>query len=108
MRAALYLLRDSAVELDLYAMLSERLHRIPQSKPQFISWAILHDQYGEGYKRIRDFRARFLRHLANVQAVYRDARLDEIKTDSGRSKGLMLRHSKPPVRKLTVQNPVKR
>ena len=104
---ALYLLRDSAVELDLYAMLSERLHRIPQSKPQFISWTSLHDQYGEGYKRIRDFRARFLRHLANVQAVYRDARIDEIKADSGRSRGLILRHSKPPVRKLTVQNSVK-
>ena len=104
---ALYLLRDSALELDLYAMLSERLHRIPPGKPQFISWASLHAQYGEGYKRVRDFRLRFLRHLTNVQAVYHEARIDEIKADSGRSKGLMLRHSKPPVRKLMVQNPVK-
>lgn len=101
---ALHLLRDSAVELDLYAMLSERLHRIPPGKPQFISWPALHDQYGEGYKRVRDFRARFLRHLANVQAVYADARIDEIKAGNGRSKGLILRHSKPPVRKLMVQN----
>ena len=101
---ALYLLRDSALELDLYAMLSERLHRIPPNKPQFIPWASLHVQYGEGYKRIRDFRSRFLRHLTNVQAVYRDARIDEIKTASGRDRGLMLHHSKPPIRKLTVQN----
>ena len=103
---ALYILRDSALELDLYAMLSERLHRISPHKPQFISWAALHVQYGEGYKRIRDFRSRFLRHLRNVQAVYRDARIDEIKSDSGRNRGILLRHSRPPVRKLVVQNRV--
>ena len=101
---ALYLLRDSALELDLYAMLSERLHRVPPNKPQFISWTSLHAQYGEGYKRLRDFRSRFLRHLANVRAVYQEARMDEVKADSGRSRGLMLRHSRPPVRKLMVQN----
>ena len=104
---ALYLLRDSALELDLYAMLAERLHRIPHNKPQFVSWSSLHAQYGDGYKRIRDFRSRFLRHLTNVQAVYRDARIDEVKADSGRSRGLMFHHSKSPVRKLVVQNPVK-
>ena len=103
---ALHLLRDSALELDLYAMLSERLHRIPLHKPQYVSWSSLHAQYGEGYKRMRDFRSRFLRHLANVQTVYRDARIEEIKASSGRSSGLMLRHSKPPVHKLVVQNPV--
>lgn len=102
---ALYLLRDSALELDLYAMLSERLHRIPPNKPQFVPWNSLHIQYGEGYKRIRDFRSRFLKHLRNVQAVYRDARIEEIKTDSGRNKGLLLRHSSPPIRKLVVQKP---
>ena len=101
---ALYLLKDSALELDLYAMLSERLHRIPHNKPQFIPWASLHAQYGGGYKRIRAFRDKFLSHLLNVQAVYHDARIEEIKSNSGMSRGLLLRSSKPPVRKLMVQN----
>ena len=105
---ALYLLRDSAVELDLYAMLAERLHRIPHAKPQFLPWTILHAKYGEAYKRLREFRKRFLRHLANVRAVYPDAHIEEIKMNNGQSRGLMLFHSKPPVRKLMVQNSVKR
>ena len=105
---ALYLLRDSALELDLYAMLSERLHRIPPNKPQFIPWTSLHAQYGEGYKRIRAFREKFIKHLQNVQVVYHDARIDEIKASNGRSQGLMLHHSKPPVRKLIVQKPVEK
>ena len=103
---ALRLLRDSALELDLYAMLSERLHRIPHNRPHFIPWAFLHAQYGKGYKRIRSFKEKFTKHLRNVQAVYHDARIDEIKASNGRSRGLMLHHSKPPVRKLLVQKPV--
>ena len=105
---ALYLLRDSALELDLYAMLSERLHRIPRNKPQFIPWAFLHAQYGEGYRRIRAFREKFIKHLQNVQVVYHDARIDEIKASNGRSQGLMFHYSKPPVRKLIVQKPVEK
>ena len=105
---ALYLLRDSALELDLYAMLSERLHRIPRNKPQFIPWAFLHAQYGEGYRRIRAFREKFIKHLQNVQVVYHDARIDEIKASNGRSQGLMFHNSKPPVRKLIVQKSVEK
>ena len=67
---ALFLLRDSAVELDIYAMFAERLHRIDPNKPQFVHWAGLRDQYGKGYKRIDNFRKKFRRHLLNVQAVY--------------------------------------
>ena len=100
---ALSLLRDSALELDLYALLAERLHRIPKNKPQFIPWAFLHEQYGSGYKRLREFRKRFLKHLKNVQAVYQQARVEEFKANSGRSKGIQLFASPPPVRKLLVQ-----
>ncbi len=102
---ALYLLRDSALELDLYSMLSERLHRIPYDKSQFVPWASLHEQYGGGYKRIRDFRRRFLKHLLNVQAVYRDARIEEVISNSGMSKGLQLSCSKPPRTQIDCAKP---
>jgi Plasmid encoded RepA protein len=96
---ALHLLRDSALELDLYAMLSERLHRIPANKPQFIPWALLYEQYGAGYARIGDFRRRFIAHLQHVRAVYQVAEIEEIKDSRGQSKGLTLFNSPPPVLK---------
>ncbi len=99
---ALYLLKDSALELDLYAMLAERLHRIPENKPQFIPWSALYDQYGKGYSRIRKFRSKFLNHLRNVHAVYPTASLEETKNNNGNSKGLTLFHSEPPVLKKNV------
>ena len=99
--SALYLLKDSALELDIYAMLAERLHRIPDNgKGQFIPWKELYDQYGGGYKQIRQFRDKFLKHLQNVHAVYSDARLEHEKSTKGRAKGLRLYHSKPPIQKL--------
>ena len=100
------LLKDSALELDLYAMLAERLHRIPYDKPQFVPWARLYEQYGAGYKRIRAFRSKFLKHLQNVTAVYRDANIEEVISNKGMPQGLRLFASKPPVRKLMVQMPV--
>jgi hypothetical protein len=99
---ALMLLRDSALELDLYAMLAERLHRIPYDKPAFVPWAALHKQYGQGYKRIRKFREVFTKHLKNVKAAYPDARIEEETSSSGQPQGLRLYSSKPPIRKLIV------
>ena len=99
---ALYLLKDSALELDLYAMFAERLHRIDPKQPQFIPWARLWEQYGKGYKRIDNFRRRFLHHLLNVHAVYHDAKIEEIRSKGGMPKGLLFANSKPPVAKLIV------
>lgn len=90
---ALIALRDSALELDLYAMLAERLHRISNKKNQYVYWSVLWRQYGQGYKRINDFRRKFKHHLVNVKAVYPEARFE---FDQG---GMKLFHSLPPVRK---------
>ena len=99
---ALFLLKDSALELALYAMFSERLHRINPDQPQFVHWAGLWKQYGRGYKRIDQFRAKFRHHLMNVQAVYPDAQIEDVKSNTGMPRGLLLKHSKPPVRKHMV------
>ena len=107
---ALYLLKDSALELDLYSMFSERLHRIDPKQPHFAPWAGLWKQYGQGYKRIDNFRRRFLHHLMNVRAVYHEANIQEISSRGGMPRGLLLKHSKPPVAKLmvTVAKPVEK
>ncbi|AMV24192.1 Plasmid encoded RepA protein [Gemmata sp. SH-PL17] len=90
-RRAVGALSGSALALDVYTWLAQRLHRVPAGKPQFIPWTGVYDQFGQGYARIRDFRRRFLETLRQVQAVYPQARL------SADEKGVTLEHSPPPV-----------
>jgi len=96
---AIAALRDSAVALDIYCWLAQRLHRIAEGKPQFVPWTALYEQFGQGYALIRQFRAFFLRQLAEVRAVYPEARME------ADGKGLHLSQSPPPVRKLLVAVP---
>lgn len=90
-RRAVGALSGSALALDVYTWLAQRLHRVPAGKPQFVPWAGVYDQFGQGYARIRDFRRRFLETLRQVQAVYPQSRLS---ADEG---GITLEHSPPPV-----------
>lgn len=92
---AIAALGHSAMALDIYCWLAQRLHRVPAAG-QRISWPALHAQFGQGYTRARDFRAFFLRQLRQVQAAYPGARLEEGPA------GLVLRPSPPPVPKRMV------
>lgn len=104
--AALYALKDSALELDLYAMLAERLHRVSKPAGDFIPWAFLHEQYGSGYKRIDNFRAKFLKALENVCAVYPTAHIKHDKSSRGMPQGIRLFNSPPPIQKIMTQRPI--
>ena len=88
---AIAALANSALALDVYAWLAQRLHRIPKGKPQRLSWPSLHEQFGQGYRHLRQFRAAFLKVLADVHAQYPAARVE---VDEA---GLTLRSSLPPV-----------
>ena len=88
---AIAALSNSPMALDVYAWLAQRLCRVRSSKGQFIAWPLVHDQFGQGYARLRDFRRAFLEVLALVHDQYRRARVtvDE--------RGLTLHESHPPV-----------
>ncbi len=90
---AIAALAHSAVALDIYCWLAQRLHRIPEGKPQFIPWTALQEQFGQGYAFIRQFRAFFLKLLRQVSAAYPEAKIEA----DGR--GMYLWTSLPPVRK---------
>ncbi len=90
-RRAVGALAGSSLALDVYVWLAQRLHRVSTGRPQFVGWANLHDQFGQGYARVRDFRAKFLGTLKQVHAVYPTARL------TADERGLTLAHSPPPV-----------
>jgi hypothetical protein len=89
-------LAGSSLALDVYVWLAQRLHRVPVSRPQFVGWASLHEQFGQGFARVRDFRRQFLKTLHQVWAVYPTARLDSD------HRGVTLSHSPPPVSEKTV------
>ena len=84
-------LSNSALGLDAYVWLAGRLHRVPVTKPQAVSWVALHQQFGQGFSRLRKFRETFTDTLRRVGAVYPAARVDADEA------GLILHHSPPPV-----------
>jgi len=109
-------LSHSALALDIYTWLAQRLHRIPAGKPARISWAALHGQFGQGYNpdHMSKFRQVFRVALREVLTLYRAARIEDEEPKSARllvqhgqhvwrerpAKGLMLYNSPPPVRKI--------
>jgi Plasmid encoded RepA protein len=93
---ALSALSHSAMALDLYAWLAQRLHRIPKPHRQFIPWPAVKDQFGADYDRLRKFREVFLTALRQVHAVYPAMKID---LQGG---GLLLHTSPPPVAKTGV------
>jgi len=89
--AAVARLSHSAMALDVYTWLANRLHRVPLSGPAFVPWTSLKEQFGHGYGRMNNFKRDFRVTLAQVKVVYRDAKfsLDQ--------KGARLYNSRPPV-----------
>jgi hypothetical protein len=69
-------LAHSAMALDLYAWLAQRLHRIDPHKPAFIPWTALKEQFGPDYGRMIDFKVFFRNALRAVLTRYQDARVE--------------------------------
>jgi hypothetical protein len=88
---ALSALAHSAMALDIYTWLAQRLHRVTANRPQFVSWAALKGQFGDGYGHMNNFRRVFIQTLRLVHGQYQTAQI-EIHT-----KGMTLFHSLPPV-----------
>ena len=88
---ALGALSHSAMALDIYTWLAQRLHRIPEGRPQFIPWTALKDQFGYGYNRMDNFKRVFRVAMKQVLIQYTTANIE------GDNRGLTLRNSLPPV-----------
>jgi hypothetical protein len=100
---AIAALSHSALALDLYAWLAQRLHRIQKPHRQFIPWPAVQEQFGSGYKSLTKFRQVFMEALRQVVAVYPAAKIDV------NGQGLFLYTSPPPVVKngVVVKLPAK-
>jgi hypothetical protein len=78
-------LKSSPLALDIYSWLTYRMSYL--QKPCVIPWEAQQTQFGADYGRLRDFKRKFLAHLAGVLHVYPAARLSELPA------GLLLRPS---------------
>jgi len=97
--ADLAALAHSAMALDLYAWLAQRLHRIDPARPVFLQWPALMQQFGPGYVHMGHFKSKFRTALRQVLTRYGAARIDEDE------RGLRLHNSPPPVLKRLVALP---
>jgi Plasmid encoded RepA protein len=86
-------LSNSAMGLDIYMWLAQRLHRVIPTKPQFIPWTAVKEQFGWNYGKMFKFKDVFHTTLRNVKTQYPGARF----TLDG--KGMILFNSPPPVSK---------
>lgn len=89
---ALSLLSRSSLQMDIYMMLAERLHRI--DRPIKLNWINLKQQFGQEYRganQNKDFKHQFEHHLNNVLLVYPEANVQVVKF------GVILKASPPPI-----------
>ena len=84
-------LSHSAMGLDIYAWLAQRLHRVEPGRPAFIPWSALKEQFGHQYGRMDNFKRVFRQPLDMVLTQYRAARIE---LDGH---GMTLRNSPPPI-----------
>ena len=90
---ALIALQGSALRLDIYVWLAERLHRI-YGRPALLHWTTLREQFGQEYQgneADKDFKKKFLPALHDVLTVYPEAKVKQV------TGGILLMPSPPPV-----------
>lgn len=91
---ALAALSNNALAMDIYSWLAQRLHRIPANKPNFVPWANLKEQFGQGYERMDHFKVAFRKTLVMALKQYPWAigKIEEID-----NKGFKLSQAQAPV-----------
>jgi hypothetical protein len=92
--SAVWCLSHNAMAMDIYAWLAQRLHRVdPEKGEVLVPWPHLHEQFGTGYRELWKFRQVLRPTLAQVTAMYPQAKV------SLDRRGMALHHSRPPVAK---------
>ena len=86
--AAIRLLGERCMALDLYLWLAYRLHSL--QRPTVVSWTSLHSQFGAATRLLKHFKPHFAREIDAALAAYPDARVDLTED------GIRLQPSPPP------------
>jgi len=86
--AAIRVLGERCMALDLYLWLAYRLHSL--RRPVVVPWPALHNQFGGATRLLKHFKPVFAREIQAATAAYRDARVDLL------PEGVRLSPSPPP------------
>lgn len=86
--AAIRVLGERCMALDLYLWLAYRLHSL--RRPTVVPWSALHNQFGGATRLLKHFKPVFAREIEAACAAYRDARLELL------PEGVRLSPSRPP------------
>lgn len=89
LETAIKQLCDRSMSLDIYVWMAWRCHQLTTKTA--ISWMALHNQFGGGFKLVRQFKPRFIEALSAAAAAYPNARIDIEET------GIVLHPARPPV-----------
>lgn len=89
-------LAHSALALDIYCWMAQRLHRVHPKEAAFIAWINLKDQFGPHYRRLCRFKDQFRKVLSQVHNIYPDAKFN---LDGN---GMTIFNSPPPVPKKLI------
>lgn len=90
---AMHALTGSALAMDVYTMLADRLHRI-SGRPLLLRWSNFRDQFGQEYsgpEADKNFKKKFLPALQKALAVYPQAKVKKV------SGGILMMPSPPPI-----------
>ncbi|MGO1000741.1 replication protein RepA [Lysobacter sp. CA196] len=82
-------IQDSALSLDIYAWLAQRLHRL--ERPTTLYWANARHQFAQEYSNNKAFKRNFVKSLKDVLTVYPQAKVERV------FGGFKLIPSPPPV-----------
>ncbi|RBP21727.1 RepA protein [Marinobacter pelagius] len=90
---AMHALTGSALAMDIYAMLADRLHRI-SGRPLILHWRNLREQFGQEYsgpEADKNFKKKFLPALQKALTVYPQAKVKKV------AGGILMMPSPPPI-----------
>jgi len=92
---ALRSIQNKPRALDIYLWMTQRLHRIPPSKPLLMRWKDLYEMFG-GQSSKKEFKRNFPADIRAARLAYPDARIEEHK------EGYLFRASPAPVPKTQI------
>ncbi len=90
-------IRDSSLGIDLYTILNREAFRaMKDDKPYFLAWEWLHEQTGNAYKRLCDFRRDALAQVEAILAVCPGLIITQQRACRGRKAGLVISNLSTP------------
>lgn len=102
-------IKDSSLGIDLYTILNREAFRaMKDDKPRFLAWEWLHEQTGNEYGRLDNFRLKALEQIKAIMAVHSGLIIAPQRGHKGQKSGLVISnlsrpsiHHEPP--RATIQ-----